>query len=480
MIRSRPAIRSLIADPMTLLLLGGLLTLPLSCDSGPPAPPVAGLWEGTLQFPAFSMRVVLRVSASPDSGLSAAVVRPDAGPAELPAAGVTWEGERIRLDIPALHAHLSARLAPGGDALLARWEDPLGAQALELERVGEIRFPRRPQTPHPPFPYREEEVRFESPAAAAVLAGTLTRPETEEPVAAVVLVSGVGGHDRDGTLFGHRPFLVLADHLTRRGLAVLRYDDRGIGASKGERRGATTADFTADALAAVRFVRAHPAIDSTRVGIIGHSEGGTIASLAAAETQEVAFIVMLAAPGLAGREYNLQFERAMGAVRGEGERAAAERAAFQEQILDLLLSVEDDEDARAALKRFLVDLKPPLPPERIAAALDRFLSPWFRFNLRHDPAVTLGALTCPVLAVIGEKDRQVPAAPNLRAIDAALQAGRCASYEVVALPGLNHLFQTAAPGAPSEYGTIEETLAPRLLTLIADWLARHAGGAGGR
>jgi len=306
------------------------------------------------------------------------------------------------------------------------------------------------------------------------LAGTVTLPNDAEQVPAVVLISGAGAQDRDGTILAHRPFRVMADYLTRRGVAVLRYDDRGVGASTGDRMQATSADYADDALAGVEFLRNYPGIDPQKVGLLGHSEGGTIAMLAAAASPSVAFIVMLGTPGLPGMEYNLQFEESTGRALGQNDEQLAAKRAFQERVLKIVSSATDLEKARRQLQEIYSEI-PGVSDAQVSATIDHILSPWFRFNLSFDPSKTLQQVRCPVLAIFGELDVQVPPERNLEAIRSTLKRAGNPSYRVVKMAQLNHFFQTAKTGSPLEYGEIEETISPQVLELIYDWIREQMG-----
>jgi pimeloyl-ACP methyl ester carboxylesterase len=267
---------------------------------------------------------------------------------------------------------------------------------------------------------------------------------------------------------------VLADYLTRRGIAVLRVDDRGVGGSTGDRSMATTADYAKDALAGVNFLKAHSRIDPDLIGIIGHSEGGTIAAIAAAKSRDVGYIVMLGAPGLPGEEYNFQFEAAMGRALGQSDETIASRRAIQERVFAILKQDKDRSVKERELRDLYGNLEPPMPQAKIDAAVRWLSSPWVHFNITHEPGATLKNVKCPVLAMIGEKDAHVPPEGNLEAIEAALEGGGNQDYRVEELPGLNHFFQTARTGAPSEYLEIQETLAPAALEAVSGWILEHA------
>jgi len=309
------------------------------------------------------------------------------------------------------------------------------------------------------------------------LACTLTKPSGAGPFAAVVLATGSGPQDRDETLMGHRPFLVLSDAITRAGLAVLRCDDRGYAASTGTYATATTVDFARDALAAVAWLRARPEVARDRVGIVGHSEGATVAAMAAADSRDVAFIVMLAGPALPGREI-LHLQRAWMARRnGASDGEIAKTRAKWDQAYAILLAEPDPKAARARL-RALYDGLPETDRAELAhaggfdAIASQLLTPWYRAFLALDPRTHLSRVHVPVLALDGELDMQVAPDANLPELRKAL-AGK-SDVTIHELPRLNHLFQTAKTGDPTEYGELGETMSPAALTLICDWLVRHA------
>jgi pimeloyl-ACP methyl ester carboxylesterase len=330
----------------------------------------------------------------------------------------------------------------------------------------------RSQTPKPPFPYQSEDVTLDAPAGAH-LAGTLTVPPGHGPFPAILLINGSGPNDRDETVQGHKPFLVLADALTRRGLVVLRLDKRGVGASTGGSRDLTTADYAADARTALAWLRHRPEVDPTRVGLLGHSEGAEIAPMLVADDRKIAFVVLLAAPAVPGDQLLLAQNRALLASQG-GTAAQLENAArVNREIYDIAKS---DLPADQAREQVVSRLTQAGAPDNIASALaDQGLSPWARWFLRHDPRPALGQIHCPVLALDGSKDVQVVAAQNLPEIRKALAGNPDAT--VTELPGLNHLFQTAQTGSPKEYATIDETFAPSALALIVDWVGRTVGTA---
>jgi hypothetical protein len=345
---------------------------------------------------------------------------------------------------------------------------------FELLR-GEAPKANRPQTPKPPYPYLEEEVTFEN--GDVTLAGTLTIPKGEGPFPAVALVTGSGPQDRNEEIFEHKPFMVLADHLSRAGIAVLRYDDRGTGESGGTFGTSTSETFMTDALAAVSFLAEQERIDKKRVGIAGHSEGGLIAPMAAARSKDVAFIVIMAGPGVPGKEILVRQVGLLSKAAGVDDETAASIQSAQQRALDLITEGADTETVRAQIKK-LVETQMGAETAGLEQTVDRSMleltSPWFRYFLGYDPRHDLEKLKkIPVLALNGEKDLQVDPKQNLPEIEKALKKAENKDVTIVELPSLNHLFQTADSGAVSEYYTIEETMSPKALDLIRDWIAER-------
>jgi hypothetical protein len=463
----------------------------------PPAPPAAlaselpqpagieGAWQGALQIGAIKLRLVFNVKGSGDAR-TATLDSIDQGAKDIPVDSVAEEMGTVRFTMNALMARFEGTLSDDGKRIVGKFEQAGQSLPLILERTDRAFELNRPQEPKPPFPYESEEVRFANKAAGIELAGTLTLPMQELPSAAVVLISGSGAQDRDETLLGHKPFLVLADHLTRQGTAVLRVDDRGVGGSGGDPMTATTEDFAGDVLAAVEFLKNHDRIDAGRIGLVGHSEGGLIAPMAAARTNDVAFIVLLAGPGLPGDQIIYLQGELIGRAMGASEAQLKSSRALQEELFKAIQSETDGEVVKKAAALAIDKYIAALPEaERTEAESSRPLIeqqlemlelPWFRYFLSYDPRPALSKVRCPVLALTGEKDLQVPPDENLGEIEKAVRAGGNNRVTVLELPGLNHLFQTCTTGAPSEYGEIEETFSPSALSALSDWIKGVAAG----
>jgi pimeloyl-ACP methyl ester carboxylesterase len=408
-------------------------------------------------------------------------VRIDQGGGEEPAADVHADGQRLVFTVPSIRGELRAELDSSGHRLLGTWQQGTVTLPIALAKADEraVLAPR-PQEPARPYPYDEIEVAFANDSASITIGGTLTLPRTAGPHAVALLISGSGPQDRNQEIFGHRPFLVIADFLTRRGIGVLRVDDRGVGATGGRRESATIADYASDARSAVRFLRRHPAIDGQRIGLIGHSEGGLVASLVAEADAGLAFIVLLGSPALSGAEISLLQARTMLRAAGAPPEAIEAQTRIQAAVLDVIARVSDESIARAQIREILrreliaagdsSATQLPLLERQIEPQVRRSLSPWARFFLAHDPRPGLAALRSPVLVLYGGTDSQVPAIENAVEAERALAAGANRDAAVHVIPGLNHLFQTSPTGAVSEYAGIAETFAPAALEAIGDWI----------
>ncbi|HJT76573.1 MAG TPA: alpha/beta hydrolase [Gemmataceae bacterium] len=457
-----------------------------AADKGPAKPAdkgLAGSWQGSIKAGAIELRIVLNVTAKEDGALLATLDSPDQGAKGIPVDDVSAKGKDVKVELKALKASFEGKRSDDGKKIAGTWKQGGSDFPLTFERLAKAPDYARPQDPKKPYPYAEEEVTFENKPAGVKFAGTLTLPRGKGPFPAAVLITGSGAHDRNESLLGHRPFLVLADHLTRHGVAVLRYDDRGVGGSTGDKLAVTSADLAGDALAAVAFLEGRPEIDPKKVGLIGHSEGGIIAPMAAAKSGGVAFIVLLAGPGLPGEEILYRQGELIARAGGADDKAVARARTMQEKVFAVVKKEKDDKAAReqieAAVREEMAKLsdgekKEAEKRKAFGEAQRGFLvTPWFRFFLTYDPAPTLEKVKCPVLALNGERDLQVPAKPDLKVIEQALKDGGNKDVTTKELPKLNHLFQTCKTGAPSEYGKIDETFAPSALEEISGWITKR-------
>lgn len=464
-----------------------LLLLSLPLDLARAAEPVGagGHWEGEINLPQ-SQVLQVKVDLEEASGVwKGAIDIPLQGAKGLPLEQITVQGPKVRFVIAGVpgvptfdgtleNGEIRGTFTQGGGSLPFR----LGRQAVEPIH--------RPQEPKPPFPYTSEEVTYKD--GDVTLAGTLTIPPGDGPFPAVVLITGSGPQDRDETVMGHKPFLILSDYLSRHGVAVLRADDRGVGGSSGSTSDATTADFAQDALAGVRFLKTHPKIAPAKIGLIGHSEGGVIAPLAASQSPDVAFIVMLAGTGVPAPELLLRQAELISRAEGITDDAIRREAEAMKRMFAILQS-EKDPAARAAKLREAAkasmagaseqEVKSAGGPDAWAdQQAQRVNSPWFVFFIGYDPRPALSKVKVPVLALNGELDLQVPVDMNLPAIERILKESGNKDVTAKRMPGLNHLFQHAKTGSPSEYAKIEETMSPEVLSLISGWITERFAAPG--
>ena len=400
----------------------------------------------------------------------------------------TWsiDGDTLKFDVEPIKLSYSGTLNESRDAAEGTWNQggrklplTLKMQTTPCDNVNV--WENRPQRPVAPFPYDAEEVVFENKADNVSLAGTLTIPRKAGRHPVVILISGSGPQDRDESLMEHKPFLVLADYLSRRGIAVLRYDDRGTAESTGEFGPATTEDFARDASAAVEFLKNHDRINPMEIGLAGHSEGGLIAPLVVGLRDDVAFVVLLAATGVDGATISISQSEAMARAAGVDEAEIAVAMAVNRAVIGIAAKAKPGEDFSEELKTALEEVIQTIPESEreesgnalraeIELQMDRLQGNWIPFFLSHDPRPALKNIKCPVLAVIGTKDKQVLPDLNMPEIEKALTEGGNKDFEIVRLEGLNHLFQECETGALSEYVSIQETFNSKALATIGDWI----------
>jgi len=447
-----------------------------------------GTWQGVLKAGAASLRIVFHVSQTGES-FSASMDSPDQGVRGIRVASVKFIAPRVTFDVPSINGMFSGSLNQAGTRIEGEWKQAGRSFALVLEKSSEgsaiQAAPKRPQEPKPPFPYREVEVSFRNSSAGITLAGTLTLPAGKCPFPAAVLVTGSGPQDRDEALAGHRPFLVVADYLARRGIAVLRYDDRGVGSSQGSFAEATTFDLTEDAEAAISFLSRHPEIDPLRIGMAGHSEGAIIAAIAASRNPQIAFIIMLAGPGIRGDQLLLLQNAAIGLASGMNPAQIKKANDMNRRLYALARQKASQEELQRTIAHELeqwIDSDPSLDPAQkaeqkaqVPAMAAQLVSPWMRLFLSLDPSEYLKNVKIPVLAMIGSKDLQVPPEENIPALQKALKEAGNTKSKTLVLQGLNHLFQHAKTGLPAEYAEIEETFAPQALSTMAEFILDVCG-----
>jgi uncharacterized protein len=412
--------------------------------------------------------------------------------------------DTVEFEVPALRGKFTGKQSDES-SITGKWSQgiPLDLILKKADRPLTLQSspPKRPQTPQPPFPYESATVVIMTQTDGVQLEGTLSIPnssDTARRFPAAVLVSGSGPQDRDETLLGHKPFWVLADHLARQGIAVLRYDDRGVGGSTGDFGQATSREFANDANSVVQYLRQHPRINPQQIGIIGHSEGGIVAPMVAAENPAVAWIVLMAGTGVNGEQILYSQGKLIIEAEGGNQEQVSRQRLLQEVCFEAVQSIKPGEDpatlvesAVATILERAKQLEAAEPKanstesaseleqeklikeiikQQVTASLQAMNTPWLRYFAQHEPGPVLEKVGCPVLAINGQYDVQVDPKLNLPKIEASLAAGGNRNIKVVELPGLNHLFQTCENGGVSNYEKIEETIAPAALKTVSDWI----------
>jgi hypothetical protein len=406
---------------------------------------------------------------------------PDQTDKEMPADLVTLNGDSIRIDFKSIpgSGYYSGKIL--SDTLIdGVWGQGGRTFPLPVFRIEKLTVVVRPQNPIKPYPYKEEEVTVVNKGAGVTLAGTFTYPDKGENFPVVVLITGSGPQNRDEELLGHKPFLVLSDYLTRNGIAVLRCDDRGTAKSTGNFATSTTKDFATDVLACIEYLKTRKEINPKEIGLIGHSEGGIIAPMVAAECKDVAFIVMMAGTGLTGEKILELQTRLISRAEGTPDAEIERIISLNKKCYKIAVEEKDSLIAVSKLNKLFDNFYNSLTAEEkkimggtaddLKLKTRQILSPWFKFFLSYNPKQSLAKLKIPVLAIDGEKDLQVPAKENLAVIENTLKKAGNKNYKIILFPGLNHLFQTAVTGSPTEYKNIEETISPAVLSAIRDWI----------
>lgn len=439
-----------------------------------------GAWSGILKIQTMELGLVFNIKDN-NGQLEATMDSPNQGAKGIPVKSVTTNKDSIYIEMPEIQlVYKGALLDPSN----IKGSFTQRGQAFDLDLSKTLTLKNnRPQEPQAPFPYQEEKISFDNKAAGIQLSGTLTLPQGKGPFPAIVLVSGSGPQDRDETLLGHKPFLVLADYFTRNGYAVLRYDDRGVAQSGGTFEGATSADFATDAWAAVQFLQTRKEINKKRIGVMGHSEGGMIATKLAAGHKDLAYIVMLAGPGLRGDQILLQQQELIAKGSGVPDSTIRQSVAANKNIYDIINAGDKDPKiTEQKLRRYLnnefkegrLPYEPGTEKDSVVNTYIQAVSdPWMTYFIQYDPQPDLAKIKIPVLALIGAKDHQVLPEFNIPALKSAFAKGNNKKATVLELEGLNHLFQEAKTGMPQEYSSIEQTFSPAAMKTILDWLNKQ-------
>ena len=411
------------------------------------------------------MEMAFNIKAA-ENGYSATLDVPAQGAYDVPVDKTVFQDNHLQMTLSAMGASYSGTLK--GEAIEGEFTQHGMAFPLNLAR-GEKEAPKvRPQDPQPPFNYCAEEVTFTNKKEGNTLAGTLTIPDGDGPFPALVLVSGSGQQNRDEELMNHRPFWVIADYLSRRGVAVLRYDDRGMGGSTGEVLNATSLDFSYDAEAAFDYLLNRKEINASQVGILGHSEGGIINFMVAARRPEVAFLVSLAGPAVSGIEVLKEQQKAILRASGMTEEAVQFSSNANAKLFEVVETSSDRVEADSLLRQLLKGWG--YNEELTEQTVGQMASPWMYYFLKYDPTDAIVKTNCPALLLNGSKDLQVLASQNLPAYEKIIAEHGKTNLTLREIPDLNHLFQHCDTGSPTEYVEIEETISPEVLEIIMEFV----------
>ncbi len=440
---------------------------------------IEGSWHGVLKIKNIELRIVFNIEKR-DTTFIATMDSPDQGALGIPVQSVSFQNTVLKISIPKASIEYSGMFM--GERIIGTFHQSGQSIPMNLSKKAS-EGPKRPQNPVKPYPYYTEDIVFKNEKASISLSGTLSLPSKDGLYPVVILISGSGPQNRDEELVGHKPFLVLADHLTKNGIGVLRFDDRGVGESGGVFSLATTLDFVSDVKAAIEYLKNRKEIDVKKIGLIGHSEGGIVAPLVASDTKDVAFIVLLAGPGIKGSEIVLAQQELMARVMGVKDEDIEKYKKLNRDIFFTLDKEEKNPELKYILSNIInVASGGAAQIEDVKLQIEQLTSPWMMFYLKYDPAIALREVKCPLLAINGDKDLQVPSKINLKAISDSFNKEDSSNNKVIKtnndvttieIEGLNHLFQEAITGMPTEYATIEQTFSPKALNIITDWILKR-------
>ena len=435
---------------------------------------LSGKWLGLLKIQGMELDLYFNISKKENS-YTATMDVPKQGANGIPVTAVELKDSTLNISVGALGISYVGIIK--NDSLVSgEFKQMSTLLPLDLKRVDAIAGKLiRPQTPKPPFPYSEENIVFKNTKDNISLSGTLSLPTVKTSFPTVILISGSGPQNRNSEILGHQPFWVIADYLTRQGIGVLRFDDRGTADSEGDFRTATSFDFAEDVKAAVAYLKSRKDISPNKIGLIGHSEGGLIAPIVASEPNTVNFIILLAGPGLPGRELMLlqkaSIEKASEVPAPITDKGQKVMGGAYNRIIQAPPNDPTLKDSLTAYFRTSYDNL--IPEDQLHSIVQQISSPWMINFIKHDPAPILQKVTVPVLALNGEKDLQVPPKENLAGIEAALKKGGNTTFTTKEFQNLNHLFQNCETGLVNEYGNIEETFSEEVLSEITKWIKMH-------
>lgn len=436
---------------------------------------IKGDWYGNLKISGTEIPLIFHIDSSASS-YSSTLDSPKQGAFGLQAVETTFEDPALRITIPSAGITYEGLYDSKNQLFKGIFRQGGLELPLDLTKSNEENIINgsekslRPQEPEAPLPYRSEDINYKNSRDNIELSGTLTLPKGPGPYPAVVLISGSGPQDRNSEIVGHKPFLVIADHLTRKSIAVLRYDERGVKESQGDYWKATSKDLATDVQAAINYLTSRKEIDQNKIGLIGHSEGGLIAPIVAEDSKEVDFIILLAGQGLPGDKNLLLQKRVLEERSGEDVSTVKQGQKIFSEAYTIIRKLEGEELELELKKYFEQQLTDQLNENQIQTLVQQLTTPLMKFYLRYDPAPVLQKTSIPVLALFGENDFQVPPKENSEIVIESFEKAENSDVKVIVFEKLNHLFQESTTGLPNEYAEIEQTISPEVLETISSWI----------
>jgi pimeloyl-ACP methyl ester carboxylesterase len=460
---------------------------------------MTGTWQGTLDVQGNQIPVVFHIKKDSTNKWIAAFDSPSQHAFNLPCSDVIIKDDSIILMMAVLNGKYAGLANTNKSQIAGTWFQGPGSLPLTVKKTSDtttVKEQKRPQTPRPPFSYHSEDVLYSNAGHTIQFGGTLTYPKTDSlknsdavhSYPAVILITGSGQQDRDETLFGHKPFAVIADYLTKQGFVVLRVDDRGMGKTTGIFSEGTTLDFAKDLEAGLDFLEKEPMVNKNKIGLIGHSEGGMIAPIVADERRELKFIILLAGPGIPIIDLMQQQMEAISNSNGETPAKAKANGQLMRIVWEEAAKNEDSATTFQHIRMKIENWSKTLDTGTLAKfksrdtasingqiteAMTALNSKWYKYFISFNPQPYLEKLDCKVLALNGSKDVQVIAATNLKGIKQSLQRSKSPKYDIIEIQGLNHLFQTCITCNPAEYNDLEESFSPVALEMMGNWLKEN-------
>jgi len=446
-----------------------LFTILLSINSIQ-AQEITGDWYGSLNVQGTELPLVFHLQKN-DSTYSSTMDSPTQGGYNIKFDQTHYDNSILEMEIEAAMVKYKGNYDKKTQTINGTFNQRGMSFPLNLNREKKTTEVNRPQEPEKPFPYNSEDISFYNDVDKITLAGTLTTPKNKKNFPTVILISGSGPQNRNEEIMNHKPFLVISDFLTRNGIAVLRYDDRGIGKSEGDYSKANSKDLSRDTEAAIKYLKSRKEINNNKIGLIGHSEGGLIAPMIASNSKDVGFLVLLAGPGLKGEELLLLQKKLTEQKSGINEIVVNKSQQIFKGAYDIISTYKgNDEKLRNMLKEYFNQkFNNEIGENQLNSLIQSLTSPWMKYFIKYNPSTALEKIEVPLLALFGKNDLQVPAIENSKVFEEVDNK----NIEIVQLDNLNHLFQESKTGLPSEYSNIKQTISPKVLDIISKWIIEH-------